>query len=142
MRLPRSVETADVAGKKVLVRADLNVPLADGRVADDTRIRAALPTLRWLLDHGASEVAVCSHLGRPKTEEDRAKYAMTPVADHRHRAVLVDEDGQAIGKGERLVRHAQGLGAERAGQGGGARGGKRELSPRPGPSCHEDLVTR
>jgi phosphoglycerate kinase len=90
MRLPRSVETANVAGKRVLVRADLNVPLADGRVADDTRIRAALPTLRWLLDHGASEVAVCSHLGRPKTEEDRAKYAMTPVADHLN--VLVDDD--------------------------------------------------
>ena len=90
MRLPRSVETADVAGKRVLVRADLNVPLADGRVADDTRIRAALPTLRLLLDRGAAQVAVCSHLGRPKTEEDRARYAMAPVAD-RLRALLADE---------------------------------------------------
>ena len=90
MRLPRSVESADVAGKRVLVRADLNVPLADGRVADDTRIRAALPTLRLLLDRGAAQVAVCSHLGRPKTEEDRARYAMAPVAD-RLRALLADE---------------------------------------------------
>jgi phosphoglycerate kinase len=80
MRLPRSVRDADVAGKTVLVRADLNVPLKDGAVADDTRIRASLPTLRLLLDNGASEVRVCSHLGRPKTDEDRAKYAMAPVA--------------------------------------------------------------
>ena len=80
MRLPRSVRDADVAGKVVLVRADLNVPLQDGHVADDTRIRASLPTLRLLLENGASEVRVCSHLGRPKTDDDRAKYAMAPVA--------------------------------------------------------------
>jgi phosphoglycerate kinase len=78
IRLPRSVRDADVAGKTVLVRADLNVPLTDGGVADDTRIRASLPTLRLLLDEGAAEVRVCSHLGRPKGHDE--KYVMAPVA--------------------------------------------------------------
>src|SRR5262249_47774849 len=82
MRLPRPVREADVSGKVVLVRADLNVPLEGGRVADDSRIRASLPTLQLLLDGGAAEVRVCSHLGRPKTEEDRAKYAIEPVRAH------------------------------------------------------------
>jgi phosphoglycerate kinase len=90
MRVPRSVRDADLADKTVLVRADLNVPLEDGRVADDTRIRASLPTLKLLLEQGAKEVRVCSHLGRPKTDEDRAKYAMAPVAA-RLRELLPDE---------------------------------------------------
>jgi phosphoglycerate kinase len=90
MRLPRSVRDAEVAGKTVLVRSDLNVPLEEGRVADDTRIRASLPTLQLLLERDAREVRVCSHLGRPKTDEDRSKYAMAPVAA-RLRELLPDE---------------------------------------------------
>ncbi len=88
MRRPRSVRDADVAGKRVLVRADLNVPLEDGRVADDTRIRAALPTLELLLERGAAEARVCSHLGRPKGEDP--KYRMAPV-EARLRELLRDD---------------------------------------------------
>ena len=72
----------------MLVRSDLNVPLEDGRVADDTRIRASLPTLRLLLERGASEVTVCSHLGRPKGEDPAL--SMRPV-EERLRKLLPDE---------------------------------------------------
>jgi phosphoglycerate kinase len=88
MKLPRSVRDADVAGKRVLVRADLNVPLEDGAIADDTRIRAALPTLQLLLDRNAAAVTVCSHLGRPKGPDPR--YAIAPVAARLHE--LLDDD--------------------------------------------------
>jgi phosphoglycerate kinase len=84
----RSVRDADVAGKRVLVRADLNVPLEDGVVADDTRIRASLLTLELLLERGAARVDVCSHLGRPKGPDPA--FAMDPVAA-RLRELLPDE---------------------------------------------------
>jgi phosphoglycerate kinase len=87
---PRSVRTADVAGKRVLVRSDLNVPIEDGRVADDTRIRSSIPTLQLLLARGAAEVRVCSHLGRPKSDADRQKYSLRPV-EQRLRELLPDE---------------------------------------------------
>jgi len=88
VRKPRSVRDAEVGGKRVLVRADLNVPLEDGTVADDTRIRASLPTLQLLLERGADEVVVCSHLGRPQGEDPA--FSMKPV-EARLRELLPDE---------------------------------------------------
>jgi phosphoglycerate kinase len=87
VQLPRSVREAEVAGRHVLLRADLNVPLQDGQVADDTRIRASLPTLELLLQDDAATVAVCSHLGRPKGRDPAL--AMEPVAE-RLRELLPD----------------------------------------------------
>ncbi len=74
-----TLDTLQVEGRAVLLRADLNAPLAGDLVADDTRLRAAIPTLRALLDRGAARVLVCSHLGRPKGKADPS-LTLLPVA--------------------------------------------------------------
>jgi phosphoglycerate kinase len=85
---PRSVRDAGIAGKRVLVRSDLNVPLEGGRIADETRIQASLPTLRLLLEQDAAEITVCSHLGRPKGADPQ--FSLDPV-ERRLRELVPDE---------------------------------------------------
>lgn len=85
----KTLDQLDVSGKRVLLRVDFNVPLADSTVGDDTRIEAALPTIRKLLERNAAIIA-CSHLGRPKGTID-PKYSLRPVADR-----LQDLLGQAV----------------------------------------------
>jgi phosphoglycerate kinase len=95
----RTVRDVDPSGKRVLVRVDFNVPLIDGKVADDSRIRAALPTIKYLLEHGAA-IALCSHLGRPKGTDP--KLSLKPVAQRlgellgRDVPLLPDSIGRAV----------------------------------------------
>ncbi|MCO8298424.1 phosphoglycerate kinase [Tetragenococcus halophilus] len=76
----KTVEDVDLKGKKVLVRADFNVPVKDGAITDDTRIKAALPTIKYVSQHGGKAI-LFSHLGRVKTEEDKEGKSLAPVAD-------------------------------------------------------------
>ena len=73
-------------GRRVLVRTDFNVPMADGRITDDLRIRLPLATITWLLDHGAVEVVTASHLGRPKGKVDE-RYSVAPIRERLHSLV-------------------------------------------------------
>lgn len=99
----KTVRDVDVSGKKVLVRVDFNVPIKDGRVGDDTRIRAALPTIHYLLDHGAA-VILCSHLGRPKGEV-MPEFSLYPVSKHL---------GDLLGRPVKFAESCVGPAAERA----------------------------
>ena len=102
-----SVRDADVAGRRVLVRVDFNVPLEDGRVGDDTRIRAALPTIELLRDRGASLVLV-SHLGRPKGPDPAL--STTPVGRHLGELIGAEVRQAPAVVGEEVEQMAAGLG--------------------------------
>ena len=80
MDLPVLEDLPPVSGKRVLVRCDFNVPISNGVITDDLRIRLPIETLTWLLDNGASKLTVCSHLGRPKGKPD-PKYSIAPVRE-------------------------------------------------------------
>ena len=80
MKIPQLEDLGDITGKSVLLRADFNVPLNKGEITDDLRIRAAVPTIEWLVAHGAN-VTACSHLGRPNGKPD-PQYSMEPVRAH------------------------------------------------------------
>jgi phosphoglycerate kinase len=99
----KTVRDVDVTGKRVFVRADLNVPLDDGRITDDTRIRASLPTIVHLLERGAT-VILASHLGRPKGKVNDA-LRLKPVADRLSRLLgrPVRMTGDALGPGVRVA---------------------------------------
>lgn len=108
----RTIAALDPAGKRVLVRADLNVPLAHGRVADDSRIRATLPTIRALLEGGAM-VALCSHLGRPNGRDDAL--SLSPVAErlsellHHRVSLAADCVGNEVAEEVRATPFGQAL---------------------------------
>ncbi|GAB2323489.1 phosphoglycerate kinase [Alkalibacterium sp. m-11] len=100
----KTVKDLELSGKKVLVRADFNVPMKDGKITNDNRIQAALPTLQYILEQGG-KVIVFSHLGRVKTEEDKAGLSMKPVAERL---------GELLGKDVKFVAQTRGEELENA----------------------------
>ena len=118
-----SIRDLDLAGKRVFVRVDFNVPLENGAVGDDTRIRASLPTIRYALDRSAT-VILASHLGRPKGQVN-AKYSLKPVA-----ATLGELIGMPVIFAEDCIGHAARLAIERAhSEGGGAEAARGSGAP-------------
>ena len=78
-----TVSDIDIKGKKVIIRLDFNVPLDESfHITDDRRIKAALPTIQYVLSHGASKVILMSHLGRPKGTGFEKEFSLAPVAQH------------------------------------------------------------
>lgn len=104
------LKNVDVAGKTVLVRADYNVPIREGRIADDYRIKQSIPTLKYLLDNGAKKLVIISHLGRPESAKDKS-CTLRPIASRLAqllgRQVYFEDDcvGEATQKAIASVEH-------------------------------------
>ncbi len=104
----RTLKNTDITGKRVLMRADFNVPLKDGRITDDTRIQAALQSIQYILDQGASLVLM-SHLGRPKGEK-KPEFSLKPVAERLNElldttvSIATDVVGEEVEKQARALK--------------------------------------
>ena len=107
----RSVKDLNLSGKKVFIRVDFNVPIKDGKISDDTRIRASLPTIQYALDQGAT-VFLASHLGRPKGKPS-PEYSLRPVATR-----LAELLGRPVTFADDSVGEAAASSTAKAGPGG------------------------
>jgi phosphoglycerate kinase len=115
----RTIKDLSLEGRRVLMRVDFNVPIQNGAITDDTRIRASLPTIRYALEHGARTVILCSHLGRPKGKPN-PEFSLKPVADRvsalLEKPVIFAED--CVGEPARQAIAGAGPGGGARGQGG------------------------
>ena len=106
--MKKSIENIDISGKKVIIRCDLNVPIKDGVIQDDTRIRASLKTINYILDNNAS-VIILSHLGKVKEESDKIKNSLKPVSVRLGQLLGRDVFFSEVTRGKELNKMAKNL---------------------------------
>ncbi len=104
----KTIRDVDFKGKRALMRVDFNVPLSDGVITDDTRIRAALPSINYILEHGANGLILMSHLGRPKGEK-KPEFSLAPVAEYLKKLVDYEVTMAPDTVGDEVSQLAEGL---------------------------------